>query len=490
MWAAFLGALFASLVDDEEEGDEEEKRGVIGLGGQLSLRVPTPADGMVLVRAWTDGASLWRIVSWNAHRSAEMALGKTVRPMWDKDGTQLFTDLDAGKRPESVWVELSSYVYVEGPEGDSKPSVLFVIDDPEDGRSASLSEVNTATELPETSRFRERLWEFLCERDDFPDLGEALSPTDSDLLWGKAGMVEDGVVSALTEMRKRLEGGKDGEAVAESLSEPSWRTWATAYVELWWKLKEYEGLLKDISFWSSATSDDPDVISRLKEEQGEDEANDLLSSDEQKRGSYERSRFERFCESQVEFLQEQEVELRVELELVASNEAGAADKLLWNLEIVREKNLDTGEPSWEVAPPWRSKYDDPTTTVKVQRSHGGPYSYDIDKGRLRGKDPVGLLETLLSAGLVETRSGREEKKGTTAFIWPSRKGYQGVWEFYAALELYRARATDPLVVFLKVSNDHGLLSEFAKHQFAKLLLALEEGDPLEKMREEGLLRKK
>lgn len=474
MWTVLIGAVLASIMGGE--GEEEEKLEALGLGKQLVLTT-WPFDFLVPVRAWPDGAKLFRIIGWPAYAAVEEFLhARNIRGQWSRIDEKVETDLDAGLDPSTVGTELSAYLYVEGPE--QKPTALVLLSDGEaakgldDAGAGSIIGIKISNDRPKNSAVNERLWWFLAqEADDLTPGSDEETVTE---LWGGKGTVEDLAVDLLEAMKKKLEAGEDVDPLLDRARDPALKKWGELYRDLHWAMRGLEAEHGEIDFWAGADADDPEVREKMSEWMSEDEIEDILGDSSDKWGR--RTEFEHYRRGQIEGLQDQVRELETDLLALADREVSAAEKYLWNIDVGGANEAKTGvDSSWSIMSPWRNSNMEDLDRLLLRSSNNGRPYFDLENGRITG-NPVGLLDTLLSGGLAERESARENRRGEPSFVFPGE--LQGMWEMWALLGEYQPRADAPIALFLKIANDHGLLTEMARKRFEKLLREWEDPSPM------------
>lgn len=481
MWTVFVGAVLAALSGDST--GEEERKEALGLGRQLDLTL-WPSDLLVPVRAWSDGAALFRIIGSSAYAAVEEAIGTKVRPEYPIEEKGLPRDLDASTDPSTVGTDLSAYAYIEG--RDPRPTALVLVSGgeaskgTEDEFGGAILNLAFSRELPKGSAVRERLWRVFAEENDLVEHAENDLTSE---LWGRAGTVKDEAVDLLEALDRAFAAREDTDDVLETVSDASLKKWGELYRDLRWAMKGYEAEHADLEFWEGADPDDPKVRERMSEWMSDDEIEEIFEDEEDENRWGTRSKFDRFREGQIEGVQEQIREMETDVMALADREVSAAEKFLEKVSVGGAVQTGAGaDTSWGIRRPWDNSNTEDIDRVQLQTSSNGRLSFDLENGRVQG-NPIGLLQTLLSSGLAERESKREEKVGDPSFVFPGE--LRDVWETYALLGDYRPRYDAPIALFLKIASDHGLLTEAARRRSGKLLLEWE--DPMSKMIEHELL---
>lgn len=495
MWTAFVGAVLLStlLGRSREEKGEEEKKKAVGLEPQqLDLFSQSLVDWMVPVRMWLDdGASLWRIIGRGMLEQVETSLKRTLESEW-ASRSDILKDLDpsswSDEESETSGGNYDVYVYVEGEDKEHQPSALMLVDNQQREPQPVVTDPH-GVGLPKGSRAPDRLFAFAEEH------GWDVHPIRE--LWGNEGTIPDKAVEILERMRAALEKGKDGTEIYERLLASSDRklrdigVWARDFSNLWWGLQSHNGLAADRKSWERARPDDEEVLERIREEDGGEEIvrkilsdhppEDLDEDDFRSSRDWGEDAFDRFVRRKVEDLVEEMNEGEKELLELVDEEKLATDQLVNQMNL-RTKSLFEYRRIWELQMPWDGRDDESVDDLYVRQDDEGKISYDFQ--HTSADKAVGVLDSLVKSKHVEAESERLKRVGPV--IWNFPGDYKDVWEIWAMMGTCRPNGTEPLLLFLKIALDHGLLSDPAKIRYADLLQTWE--DPMTKMVEHGLIK--
>lgn len=488
MWAAFFTSVLLSALRRPDEDEDEIRQRVLGMRpDQLPLFEESLVDWMVPVRVWiSDGASLWRVVGRGVLEQVEAEIGKKIGSGQWASRDELLLSLDPSSWDDGDHNPRSAhdlYVYVEGDGLGTKPTALLLVEHPS-AISSSLASDSVpfvtwpAGGLPKGSVATDRLYAYSEEKGwDMDQIRD---------LWGQTATVKDLVPTILSELKADLGQGGEGKAVIDRLDRLAignedmrkLRTWAKDFVQLWWELQERNGLAADRKYWGRAWSSDPEVVERIRD----------IDEEIAKRidGGEDEEVFDTFVRGQIEDIDHEIRSMDASMMKLAEEEADSASDLLYNLklEVPKGSSYEDQRRIWELKMSWDSWSADSVDDLWLRQDDDGELTYDFRDVSVKGT--TGALDSLLAAGYAETDSDRMKRTGTDGSTWDFPGPYQGVWEVWAMMGTVRPDAVVPLLMFLKVALDHGLLSEAAQRRYAKELLRWE--DPMTQMVRHDLVR--